>query len=421
MRWIAVLFSLACGIAADVPLQWTTWAPRPEIAPAFEATEVEGVPCRRIAASSFSQFGKWRAAAPVKAATYYDFSVEYRAARVDSESTSVGALLSWTTADGRVTQRDYADSVTVLANGWRRASRKLQAPNGAASVTIELFLRWTTGGEVLFRNVSLNTAAAAQPRLIRIAVPRLDPPLPASTDSNLTFIDTVARKSSAAGADLVLLGENIVHRWTSGEPAALAQPITGPIARSLAETARRHRIYLATSIYEKEDERVYISAVLFDRTGRLAGKYRKTHIPLSEAEDGITPGNDYPVFETEFGRVGLLVCWDSWFPEPARILRLKGAELLLIPTTGDVPHHWDVISRARAIDNGIPLAGASTQRPTSRILDAQGEIAAETADGIAVGVIDLNREYRVNWLSVGPGAGEAKSLYIKERRPETYK
>ena len=421
MRWIAAVISVTSSIAADLPLAWTTWAPRPGIAPAFEAATIEGVPCRRITASNFSQFGKWRASTPVKALNYYEFSVDYLATGVDSESTSVGALLSWTTSDGRVTQRDYADSIASLDRGWRRASRKLQAPAGVTSVTIELFLRWTSAGEVLFCKVSLASSSANQPRLIRIAAPRLDPPRPASTDSNLTFIDSVVRKSAAAGADLVLLGENLVHRWTPGEPASLAELITGPIARSLGETARRHQIYLATSFYEKQDERVYITAVLFDRTGRLAGKYRKTHIPLSEAEEGITPGSEYPVFETEFGRVGLLVCWDSWFPEPARILRLKGAELLLIPTTGDVPHHWDIVSRARAIDNGIPIAGASTQRPTSRILDAQGEISAETADGIALGVIDLNREYRVNWLSVGPGAGEGKSLFIKERRPETYK
>src|SRR6266540_870480 len=125
----------------------------------------------------------------------------------------------------------------------------------------------------------------------------------------------------------------------------------------------------------------------------------------------ISPGAEYPVFDADFGKVGMMICWDHWFPEPARILRLKGAELLVLPIAGDGDtKHWDITSRARAIDNGVYLVASSTvaQSP-SRIVDPTGEVLAETLDpfGIAVSDIDLDREDRLHWLSVGPADGEA--------------
>ncbi len=115
---------------------------------------------------------------------------------------------------------------------------------------------------------------------------------------------------------------------------------------------------------------------------------------------------------------------DSWFTEPARILRLKGAELLVLPLEGDGDErHWDMISRARAIDNGVYVVASSTvAKSPSRIIDPDGDVLAETLDrfGIVVSSINLDRESRLHWLSVGPAEGEARSLYIKERRPDTY-
>ncbi|MGE5647421.1 MAG: nitrilase-related carbon-nitrogen hydrolase [Acidobacteriota bacterium] len=93
-----------------------------------------------------------------------------------------------------------------------------------------------------------------------------------------------------------------------------------------------------------------------------------------------------------------------------------------MPLAGDgVPRHWDTILRARAIDNGVYVVAARGQpQSPSRIIDPDGEVLAETSGGIASATIDLSRESRVFWLSVGAALGEAKSLYIRERRPDTY-
>jgi predicted amidohydrolase len=181
-------------------------------------------------------------------------------------------------------------------------------------------------------------------------------------------------------------------------------------------------MWIAMTLHEAADDTTHVTCVLVDREGRIAGRYRKTHLPLAEGEEGMTPGSEYPVFDTDFGRVGLLVCWDNWFPEPPRILRLKGAEIILVPFAGDgAIRHYDAITRARALDNGIYLVTSSALPPSpSRIVNPEGEVIAETSGGIATATIDLNREFRLLWLSVGPSEGEARSLYVKERRPELY-
>jgi predicted amidohydrolase len=136
----------------------------------------------------------------------------------------------------------------------------------------------------------------------------------------------------------------------------------------------------------------------------------------------MTPGSEYAVFDTDFGRIGLIVCWDNWFVESARILRLKGAEMLLFPLAGDVDDHWDLMSRARAVDNGVYVVSSNTVGGASRIVNPAGQILAEVSGAFAMGVadIDLSQEWRTRWLSIGPGNGEGKSLYLKERRPDTY-
>lgn len=91
------------------------------------------------------------------------------------------------------------------------------------------------------------------------------------------------------------------------------------------------------------------TAVLVGREGQIIGKYHKSHLALVEYENGMVPGDSYPVFDTEFGKVGMLVCWGAYFSEPARAMARQGAELLLVSTAGN-PTHWHI---ARAKENGV--------------------------------------------------------------------
>jgi predicted amidohydrolase len=177
-------------------------------------------------------------------------------------------------------------------------------------------------------------------------------------------------------------------------------------------------------IYERDGPLVYNTALLIDRQGNVAGKYRKTHLPETEVDGGLTPGSSYPVFRTDFGTVGIQICYDYFFPEVTRQLALGGAEIVLLPIWGDMRgqgYAWDVVARARAIDNAVYLVASIYSNRRSLIVNPDGRILADTGgdEGLVTAEIDLNTRTFERWLSVG-SYGEWKSLYPKERRSETY-
>lgn len=129
------------------------------------------------------------------------------------------------------------------------------------------------------------------------------------------------------------------------------------------------------------------TAVLFDRKGEFIGRYDKTHLTIEELFDGLSCGADYPVFDLDFGRIAVHICYDEWFPEVSRLYAHKGAEILFLPVWGGKPMTW----RTRALDNNIYFV-ASSITPPNMVIDSSGRIIAETHDdGIAYA--DLNLAY----------------------------
>lgn len=157
---------------------------------------------------------------------------------------------------------------------------------------------------------------------------------------------------------------------------ALAEPIPGPTTQALGAAARKYRVVLIGSVFERRAPGVYHNtAVVFERTGKLIGQYRKMHIPddpLYYEKFYFTPGDlGFSVFPTSAARIGTLVCWDQWYPEAARLTALRGAEILFYPTA--IGWHqsekqrwgrkqydaWLTIQRAHAIANGCFVAAAN--------------------------------------------------------------
>ena len=152
----------------------------------------------------------------------------------------------------------------------------------------------------------------------------------------------------------------------------LAETIPGPSTDFFGKLAKKLGIVLVTSLFEKRAPGLYHNtAVVFDRDGSIAGKYRKMHIPDDPAyyeKFYFTPGDlGFKPIETSLGKLGLMVCWDQWYPEGARLMALNGAELLIFPTaigweSTDAPDEkqrqldaWQVIMRVHAVANGIPV------------------------------------------------------------------
>lgn len=404
------------------PLSWEAWSPTPELRPAMDVMDEGGVKVLRVASRDFSSFGKWLVTGiAIQPGRYYQFEVQYRPEGLTDERGSVANLLSWNSATGEPLQRDYVDRIESADDGWCRASRTLRAPDKATSVTVELSPRWTKTGSVCFRNPRLMAVPAPAARRVRVVTTRVDEHRKTALSENLKFMAEILDRAGREQPDVVLLTEVFVDRGIPGPPQALAQPIPGPATAVLSEKARQYRTYIITTLLESEGGRTYNAAVVVDRQGQLVGKYRNTHLPLAEVEDDITPGSDYPVFDTDFGRIGIMICWDAFFPETARILRLKGAEILFWPLASDPgARHWDVKARARAVDNGVYVVTSVSQGLASRIIDPDGEVVVEATEGLATATLDLARESRLWWLSVGPADGEAKSLVIQERRADTY-
>ncbi|MGE5647548.1 MAG: carbon-nitrogen hydrolase family protein [Acidobacteriota bacterium] len=421
-RAALALTCLGVLAAAEQPAGWVVWAPRPELAPEASQMQTPGGLTLRLKARGKDSFGKWIGRLGVQPGATYRFEALYRTDQVENEAMSVLAVLSWCkdlNARNPI-QRDYVDRVSPAQGGWRKLERTLAAPAGAVSVVVELGLRLTERGSVTWAQPRLTVITPAPRRAARIVTTRVVK-YASTVKENRVLLGEILDGAAAHKPDLVLLTETFLERGTSESAEQAAEPIPGPTTNLLAEKARRLHSWVAMSLHERDGRDVFNTAVLVDREGRIAAKYRKIHLTLDEFERGITPGGDYTVVDTDFAKVGLLVCWDHWFPEAARILRLKGAELLLLPIAGDGESHWDVVSRARAIDNGVYIASAiAAGKPASRIVSPEGEVLAETTGGYAAADLDFNRETRVEWLSVGPAEGEAKSLYIKERRPDTY-
>lgn len=175
--------------------------------------------------------------------------------------------------------------------------------------------------------------------------------------------------------DLVMLGEMFACPYENRYFPLYAEPDGGETQQRLAGLAAKHGIYLAAgSIPEKGDEgMIYNTAYVFNREGRQIAKHRKAHLFDINVEGGqsfresdtLAAGNTATVFDTEFGRMGLCICFDCRFPELIRLMVLRGARVILVPaafnmTTG--PAHWDIMFRSRAIDNQCFMVGTSPAR-----------------------------------------------------------
>lgn len=201
--------------------------------------------------------------------------------------------------------------------------------------------------------------------------------------------DTEANKQKLAaniadlarqGAELVVLQElhNSLYfcQIESTAHFDLAEPIPGPSTEFYGNLARKHGIVLVTSLFERRAAGLYHNtAVVFERDGSIAGKYRKMHIPDDPAyyeKFYFTPGDlGFRPIDTSVGRLGVQVCWDQWYPEGARLMALQGAELLIYPTaigyeSSDTPEEqerqreaWTTVQRGHAVANGLPVVAVN--------------------------------------------------------------
>jgi predicted amidohydrolase len=418
---------------------WTTCAARPEIAP---RTFVDAVRYRSSpgslaisGASNAAAYGGWHHRVDgIEPGRWYRLTAYYQSEGIADEALRILARLDWQTAGNeRAGRPDYAYKLSlagatagsaagsgavtgtsgrsgdVAATGvWKRLTLEAPAPSKAAAATIQLYLNNAPQGTVWWDDISLEEISNPGPRQATVAVVHLRPRNTGSREASVAaFVDLMDREVRP-GTDIILLPEGISVVGTGKTYAEVAEPLPGPTTERLAEVARRKNAWIVAGLYEREAPAIYNTAVLIDRQGRLVGKYRKVYLPREEIEGGLTPGNDYPVFATDFGRVGMMICWDTQYADPARALALRGAELILMPIWGGN----ETLAKARAIENRVFLATSGYDYPT-HILDPDGEtlaIAPDESGSVAHATIDLNRRYVDEWL------GDMRGRFFHELR-----
>ena len=196
------------------------------------------------------------------------------------------------------------------------------------------------------------------------------------TSKNIEHISQAIRKAASMGAELMVLQElhNSLYFCQTEDTTLfdLAEPIPGPSTEIYGRLAKELSMVIVTSLFERRAAGLYHNtAVVFEKDGSIAGKYRKMHIPDDPAyyeKFYFTPGDiGFRPIHTSVGRLGVQVCWDQWYPEGARLMALQGAELLIYPTaigyeSSDTPEEqerqreaWTTVQRGHAVANGLPV------------------------------------------------------------------
>lgn len=246
-------------------------------------------------------------------------------------------------------------------------------------------------------------------------------------ETNWKRIERLVRKASNEGdAQVVVTPEGALEGYVINEVNAeknsekkdelvkkfidLAEPLNGEYLKKASSLSDELDIYLVLGCLQKEGENVYNSAILFDPDGDIIGKYSKTHFAqgYSINPSCYTPGEQYPVFQTPFGKVGMMICYDRQLPEPARILSLKGAQILFVPSYGSYTDKdgWNsVLLRTRAYENRVPLVFSHPFQ--SLLIDEDGDIRA---------MCDANE---IVYYEINTSLDRYKGRF-KNRRPDTY-
>ena len=391
---------------------WVRWAPRPALAPRY-AGEAGPDPLLRLMGNGNAHvFGGWRRVATIEPGQPYRLSVE--AAISGGTRRQVFCQVRWLgpSLNGDVAP-EYVAEASGSAAGVIRWDEVLTPPPHAVQVEVSLLVQWAPAANVAFRAASLRPSEPLAPRVARIATVYWRPRGPSTPAANVAALAAIIDRAAASRPDLVLLSEAITSIGTGLSVPDAAQEPKGPAFATLAGKAREHRTYVVYGAYEKAGDIVYNSAFVVGRDGSPVGSYRKVQVPVGEVEAGLSAGDVYAPLDLDFGRVGILICHDTAFDEPARILALAGAEILLAPAWGG-----DLTQiRARAMDNGLWVVTAGYDVP-SAIIDPAGEVRAQTwkgvGDGIATLALDLSRRVRRPWV------GDWGRAALKQRRVDAY-
>jgi len=432
---VAGLLLLSLAHADNQPANgWQTVAPRDEIRPAFSFEPgggPKGAGCFVITDDHRDGLDGWfQKSFAVNGGDYYRFAAVRKTTGVAVPRRSALARVLWQDEAGRTVSADVPDQqIKELGRvpsaeaeypldgatdlqGWTTVSGVYRVPTKATRAVVELHLQWAPDGQVKWSGIQFQKTTPPPPRKVRLATIHYKPAGKSPRENCEEYAPLIA-EAAKQKADLVVLGETVPTVRVKQKPSEVAEIIPGPTTGYFGELAKKNNLHIVVSLYERDGHLVYNTAVLIGPDGRLMGKYRKVCLPPSEVADGIAPGNDYPVFDTKFGKVGLMICYDGFFPEVARELSNRGAEIIAWPVWGCNP----LLAQARACENHVYLVSSCYAEPQdgwmiSAIFDQTGKPIAQAGKRgtVAVAEVDLSQAY------IGPrNLGNFRSMLPRQR------
>ena len=396
---------LTCAEQAQL---WETVTPREAMRPIFshgaEGLCVEGD-------GRAHMFGYWKKDVEARGGGHYRLRVRFRISDIEDVNLHVMNLVHWK-RDGRAgsgTPQDIVSDFRMEGDCMVGEGVFYAAP-GVDGAEIQLGLRYLPRGSAHWLEAEWTQTTAPAPRPATISVVKWAPASSGTREALAAKIGALVEQAAALRSDLLLLPEFTSVYCEDIPLEVLAENVpSGETCRQLSRSARENGVYVCAGVVERDGDVLYNTAVIFGRDGGFVGKYRKTHLYWPEGffpYYGETPGDDFPVFDLDFGRVGVVICYDGWYGETVRLLALKGAKVVLFPNAG----YEQKCAPARAIDNNIYLAVSSIYGE-SQILNMAGETLALTRDGIAAATLDVNQ-----WRLPHPNAGGSANCSSGGRR-----